>query len=217
MNYDSAFSVAQSYLDNVFKLHGCPNSIVSDRDKIFTSEFWREFFSLQGVALKMSSAYHPQSDGQTEVVNRCLEIYLRCMCHDKPLLWSKWLSLAEFWYNTNFYTSTQLTPFEAVYGQAPPVHLPYLPGESKVAVVARSLQEREQMVQFLKFHLLRAQHRLKLFADQHRTEKVLEIGDYVYVKLQPYRQQSVVVRSNQKLAPKYFGPYKIVHKCGAVA
>lgn len=213
----SAFSVAQAYLDNVFKLHGCPNSIVSDRDKVFTSAFWQEFFALQGVSLKMSSAYHPQSDGQTEVVNRCLETYLRCMCHAKPLLWSKWLALAEYWYNTNFHTATRLTPFEAVYGQAPPVHLPYLPGESKVAVVARSLQEREHMIQFLKFHLLRAQHRMKLFVDQHRSEKVLEIGDYVYVKLQPYRQQSVVMRSNQKLSPKYFGPYRIIDKCGEVA
>ncbi|CAL9221051.1 unnamed protein product [Arabidopsis halleri] len=213
----SALTVAQAYLDNIYKLHGCPTSIVSDRDKIFTSEFWKEFFALQGVSLKMSSAYHPQSDGQTEVVNRCLETYLRCMTSDQPHLWSKWLALAEFWYNTNFHSATQLTPYEAMYGQAPPVHLPYLPGESKVAVVARSLQERENMILLLKFHLMRAQHRMKLFADQHRTEKELAIGDYVYVKLQPYRQQSVVLRHNQKLAPKYFGPYRIVDKCGAVA
>ena len=192
-------------------------SIVSDRDKIFTSEFWTEFFALQGVALKMSSAYHPQSDGQTEVVNRCFETYLRCMTSDQPHMWSKWLALAEYWYNTNFHTATQMTPYEAVYGQIPPTHLPYLPGESKVAVVARSLQERENMLLLLKFHLMRAQHRMKLFVDQHRTEKELAIGDYVYVKLQPYRQQSVVLRPNQKLAPKYFGPYKILDKCGEVA
>ncbi|KAG7579311.1 Integrase catalytic core [Arabidopsis thaliana x Arabidopsis arenosa] len=213
----SALSVAQAYLDNVFKLHGCPNSIVSDRDSVFTSEFWKEFFSLQGVTLKMTSAYHPQSDGQTEVVNRCLETYLRCMCHARPEWWSKWLALAEYWYNTNYHSSTRMTPFEVVYGQPPPVHLPYLPGESKVAVVARSLQEREQMILFLKFHLMRAQHRMKQFEDQYRTERNFDIGDFVYVKLQPYRQNSVVLRSNQKLAPKYYGPYKIIDKCGEVA
>jgi len=213
----SALTVAQAYLDHVFKLHGCPNSIVSDRDVVFTSAFWKDFFTLQGVELKMSSAYHPQSDGQTEVVNRCLENYLRCMCHARPEQWSKWLALAEYWYNTNYHTSSKMTPFEVVYGQPPPVHLPYLPGESKVAVVARSLQERENMVLFLKFHLMRAQHRMKQMADQHRTEREFDVGDYVFVKLQPYRQNSMVLRSNQKLSPKYYGPYKIVDRCGEVA
>jgi len=145
----SALSVAQAYLDNVFKLHGSPNSIVSDRDNVFTSEFWKEFLTLQGVELKMTSAYHPHGDGQTEVVNRCLETYLCCMCHARPTLWSKWLPLAEYWYNTNYHTSSRMTPFEVVYGQAHPIHLPYLLGESKVAVVARSLQEREDMLSFL--------------------------------------------------------------------
>lgn len=127
------------------------------------------------------------------------------------------MALAEYWYNTNYHTATHLTPFEVVYGQAPPIHLPYLPGESKVAVVARSLKERENMLFLLKFHLMRAQHRMKQIADQHRTERTFAIGDFVYVKLQPYRQHSVVLRGNQKLAPKYYGPYKIVDKCGEVA
>lgn len=213
----SALTVAQAFLDNVFKLHGLPRTIVSDRDAVFLSEFWRELFALQGVALNFSSAYHPQSDGQTEVVNRCLETYLCCMCSDRPHLWSKWIPLAEYWYNTNFHTSTQLTPFEAVYGQAPPINLLFLPGESKVAVVARTLQERENMILILKFHLLRAQHKMQQNADLHCTDRSFEIGDYVFVKLQPYRQKSVVIRGNQKLSPKYFGPYKILDTCGKVA
>lgn len=139
------------------------------------------------------------------------------MTSERPHLWSKWLPLAEFWYNTTFHTATQITPFEAVYGRPPPVHLPYLPGESKVDVVAKSLQEREDMLFLLHFHLLRAQHRMKQNADLHRTERSFEIGDYVYVNLQPYRQQSTVMRSNNKLAPKYYGPYKILYRCGAVS
>lgn len=112
----TAATVAQAFLDTVYRLHGLPQSIVSDRDTVFLSEFWRELFTLQGVALNYSTAYHPQSDGQTEVVNKCLETYLRCMTSERPHLWAKWLPLAEYWYNTTFHTSIQLTPFEAVYG-----------------------------------------------------------------------------------------------------
>lgn len=213
----TAMSVAQAFLNLVFRLHGFPRSIVSDRDTVFMSEFWQELFRLQGCALNMSTTYHPQSDGKTEVVNRCLETYLRCMCSDKPHLWSRWLPLAEFWYNTNYHTATQTSPYEIVYGQSPPVHLPYLPGESRVQVVAKCLQDREDMLQLLKFHLVRAQHRMKQAADKHRSERSFAIGDWVYVKLQPYRQQSVVQRASPKLAPKFYGPYKVLDVRGKVA
>lgn len=116
----TALEVAQIFMDNVFKLHGLPSSITSDRDPIFISSFRSELFQIQGVSLNKSTAYHPQSNGQTEVVNKWLETYLRCMCSDKPSNWSKWLTLAEWWYNTNFHSSIQTTPYEVVYGQAPP-------------------------------------------------------------------------------------------------
>lgn len=111
----TTLTISQSFLDNVYKLHRLPRTIVSDRDMVFLSDFWKELFALQGVVLNFSSAYHPQSDGHTEVVNQCLEPYLRCMCSDRPHLWSKWIPLSEYWYNTTFHTSSQLTPFEAVY------------------------------------------------------------------------------------------------------
>jgi hypothetical protein len=74
----STASIAQLFLDSIVKLHGVPSSIVSDRDKVFTNSFWTELFKLLRTDLKLSSTYHPQSDGQTERVNRCIEMFLRC-------------------------------------------------------------------------------------------------------------------------------------------
>lgn len=116
--------VAQSYLDNIFKLHGWPRSIVSDRDAVFLSNFWQALFTVQGTKFRMSSAYHPQTDGQTKVINRMLETYLRCYYAEEPKQWSMWIPLAEWSYNTHFLTAAKITPYEIVYNQAPPFHLP---------------------------------------------------------------------------------------------
>lgn len=100
----TAINVAQLFLGSIFKLHEMPTSIVSDRDPIFLSEVWTEFFSLQGVALNKSSAYHPQSDDQTEIVNKALETYIRSMCSKQATTWAHWLSLAKWWYDTNYHS-----------------------------------------------------------------------------------------------------------------
>lgn len=113
---------------------------------MFLSDFWKSLFLLHGTDFLMSSAYHPATNSQTEVVNRCLETYLRRMCGDNVKDWSLWLPLAEWWYNTTCHTATGLTPYEVVYNQQLPFYLPYITGECANATVDRSLLKREDML-----------------------------------------------------------------------
>jgi transposase InsO family protein len=115
----TAQTVAQEYMDKVFRLHGMPLALVSDREKIFTSQFWQHLFKVSGTQLRMSTAYHPQTDGQTERVNQCMETYLRCFTHACPRNRSRWLALAEYWYNTSCHSSLGKSPFVVLYGQEP--------------------------------------------------------------------------------------------------
>jgi hypothetical protein len=125
-------TMAQIFTDNIFKLHGMPHSIVSNRDPTFTSNFWQELFHLQGTQLHLSTTYHPHTNGQTEFVNKCLETYLSYFSSERHTQWYQWLPFNEWWYNTYYHTTTHMNPFEAVYGQNPPLFLSYMPSVSKV-------------------------------------------------------------------------------------
>ena len=210
-------SVAELFFKHIVKLHGLPKSIVSDRDKVFTSQFWKFLWHFSGTTLKMSSVYHPQSDGQSEVLNKCLELYLRCFTFDAPREWSKMLSWAEYWYNTAYHISTGMTPFRIVYGREPSKILPYVPQADDPLSVQEQLFSRDYLLQKLKSNLQRAQQVQKKYADKKRIDVELQVGDLVLVKLQPYRQHSLALRKNQKLGFRYFGPFKVIDRIRKVA
>lgn len=110
-----------------------------------------------------------------------------------------------------------MTLFEVLYGHKPPTHLPYVPHSSLVETVDRSLQARESTIRLLKHHLMLAQSRMKSQADKHRCDRVFEVGNRVFVKLQPYRQLSLKNHAYHKLNPKYFGPFVVLKRVGSVA
>eukprot|EP00253_Pinus_taeda_P007842 PITA_07842 len=199
------------------KLHGMPTSIVFDRDPIFTSNFWQELFRIQGTQLKLSTSYHPQTNGQTEAVNKCLETYLRCFTLERQHLWVQWLPLAEWWYKTNYHATTKMTPYEAVYGQLLPSPTLYLKGCSKFQAVDQLLQQHATMLAHLQENLHQAQNRMKQQVDQQRSERQFQEGDQVFLWLQPYKQTSLKDKGCQKLSPKFYGPYQVLQRIGEVA
>ncbi|XP_026452183.1 uncharacterized protein LOC113352590 [Papaver somniferum] len=164
-----------------------------------------------------SSAYHPQSDGQTEATNRTLECYLRCFAGMKPTDWRKWLPWAEWWYNTSFHSAIRMSPYQALYSRPPPAVTAYLPGSTSVHDVELNLKARDHTLKLLKSHLHDAQSRMKKYADSHRTEHSFSVDDWVYLRLQPYRQTTVFQQSFSKLSPKFYGPFRILEKIGSVA
>jgi transposase InsO family protein len=131
----TAILVALAFFEAIVRLHGFPSSIVSDRDPVFTGHVWRDLFRLAGVQLKMSTAFHPQTDGQSEAVNKMIAMYLRCLTGDHPRAWLDWLPWAEYCYNTAYHSSLRTTPFQVVYGWPPPALVPYTAGSSRTDAV----------------------------------------------------------------------------------
>jgi transposase InsO family protein len=120
----TAAAVARQFVNHIWKLHGLPDDIVSDRDTAFTSKFWKEVMTFLGIKQRMSTAFHPQTDGQTERVNQVLEAYLRAYCGYEQNHWMELLPLAEYAYNNSFSTATALSPFYANYGYHPQTNWP---------------------------------------------------------------------------------------------
>lgn len=174
-------------------------------------------FRLHGTSFNFSSAYHPQTDGQTEVVNRTLEMYLRCFTSSQPKEWGKWLAWAEYSYNTSWHSTINTTPFNMVYGRDPPTLLTYVPGTAKVESVEKELVARDHVLKDVREHIKLAQESMKKTYDGKHTEEEFEEGEWVFLKLQPYRQVSVQLRKNAKLTARYFGPFKILKKISVVA
>ena len=209
----TSYQLADIFINEVFRLHGVPHEIVSDRGPVFVSQFWREVTRLLGVELGLSTAFHPQTDGQTERVNQILEQYLRCFVDYQQTNWSSLLPIAEFSYNSSTHSSTKSSPFLLNYGYEPyfDTSLELVPSQLSTANErVNSIRER---IDFAKNELDLAQRTQKLFADRKRRELSFNVGDMVYLN----RKNIKTSRPSQKLDFKKLGPFKIIAKIGNAA
>lgn len=196
---------------------GCLNLVPLIRIPNFLSKFWKVFFDLQEVSLNYNSAYHIQTNGQTEVLNKCLKWYLRSYARAKPKSWAKCLSLAQWSYNTSFQSSLKLSTFEVLYGYPSPKLISYVPGNINNEAADKDLKDREQIKEIVQQNLEEAQNRMKHFEDKKRTERQFEVRDWVYLRLQPDRQKTIAMRHNLKLSLWFYRPIQVTEHLRSVA
>lgn len=144
-------------------------------------------------------------------------MYLRCVVQDSPKTRHSWLSLAELWYNSTYHSSLGCSPFKALYGHDPKVGAAPSLQQITPPIVSELVENRELHLQSLKENLANAQNRMKVMADKYRSNVEFQVGDKVFLKLQPYTQSSVANQPFPKLAYKYFGLYAITEHIGRVA
>ncbi|XP_077249415.1 uncharacterized protein LOC143888918 [Tasmannia lanceolata] len=208
--------LAEVYVAQINRLHGVPASIVSDRDTRFTSGFWRGLQEALGSKLNFSTAYHPQTDDQTERVNQIVEDLLRACILDFGRDWERHLPLVEFAYNNSYQQSIQMAPFEALYGRACRSPLCWVEVGERQLLGPKLVEETSEKVTLIRERLKAAQSRQKSYADQRRRELEFAEGDMVFVKISPFK---AVMRFGRKgkLSPRYIGPYRISKRVGSRA
>jgi hypothetical protein len=203
-------SVAQAFFAEIVRLHGVPQSMVSDRDPIFTSVFWQELMRLIGAKIHMTSTFHPQSDGQTEVANKVITMYMRCFTGDRPRQCLRWFPWAEYIYNTAYQSALRDTPFRVVYGRDPPSIRSYEPGDTRVTAVTKNMAECDEFLPDVRLRLEQAQAVYKRHYDKYHREVRYKVGDWVWLRLRQRPATSLHVPMSGKLKPRYYGLYRVI-------
>ncbi|KAI3735922.1 hypothetical protein L6452_15448 [Arctium lappa] len=208
--------LAKLYIDEVVSRHGVPLSIVSDRDSRFTSNFWDGLQKELGTRVKLSTAYHPQTDGQSERTIQTLEDMLRSCVIDFGGSWDSHLPLVEFAYNNSYHSSIGMAPFEALYGRKCRTPVCWLEAGEKQFAGPEIVQETSDKVKGIRERLKAAQDRQKSYADKKRRPMEFQVGDLVMLKVSPWKG---IIRFGKrgKLSPRFLGPFKVLKRVGLQA
>ena len=208
--------LAEIYVEQIVKLHGIPSSIISDRDPRFTSRFWESLQEALGTKLRLSSAYHPQTDGQSERTIQSLEDLLRACALEQNVNWDLCLPLIEFTYNNSYHSSIGMAPFEALYGRRCRTPLCwYEPGESAI-LGPEIVQETTEKIRMIREKMKASQSRQKSYHDKRRKDIEFQEGDHVFLRVTSTTGVGRALKS-RKLTSRFIGPFEILKRVGKVA
>ncbi|GJX70455.1 putative reverse transcriptase domain-containing protein [Tanacetum coccineum] len=212
----SRIPIVKLYIKEIVSRHGMPISIISDCDSHFTSRLWQSLQNALGTQLDMSTAYHPETDGQSERTIQTLKDMLRACVIDFGKGWDKHLPLVEFWYNNSYHASIKAAPFEALYGRKcrSPVCWAEV-GDSQLTGPEIIQETTEKIIQ-IRQRLQAARDRQRSYANIRRKPLEFQVGDRVMLKVSP-RKGIFRFGKRGKLNPRYIGPFKILERIGPVA
>ena len=213
---DEMDTLAQLYFKEIVIRHGVPISIISDRDSRFTSRFWESLQKSLGTRLDMSTAYHPQTDGQSERTIQTLEDMLRACVIDFGKGWDKHLPLVEFSYNNSYHASIKAAPFEALYGRKCRSPVCWTEVGDMQLTGPELIHDTKEKIFTIKQRLQAARDRQKSYADVRRNPMEFQVGDRVMLKVSPWKGM-IRFGKRGKLNPRYIGPFKILERIGPVA
>ena len=208
MEKTSAEGLARLFRDNIWKLHGLSESIISDRGSQFATGLMKELNKILRIENKMSTVFYPQTDRQTKRINQELEQYLRMFVDHKQEQWPDWLGMAEFTYNNKMHSSTKTSPFKVNYGQDPRIGFE-VRRKGKYERVEKFVIKMKKVQKEAKVALGKIQEKIKKYADRKREEvNEYKVGDLVMLSTKDLKYQ-MVGRRTEKLTERFIDPYKI--------
>jgi hypothetical protein len=208
--------LAKEYVNEIVRLHGVPVSIISDRDPRFTSRFWQSLQGAMGTKLNFSTAFHPQTDGQSERTIQTLEDMLRACVLDFKGSWIQYIALIEFAYNNSYQASIKMAPYEALYGRKCRSPLYWDEVGERQLMGPELIQDTTEKISLIRQRLTEAQNRQKSYADHRRRDLEFAVGDKVFLKVTPMKGVTRFGKKG-KLNPRYIGPYEILERVGSLA
>ena len=214
--YSLLDKLVEIYIREIIRLHGIPISIISDRDPRFTLRFWGKLQEPLGTRLNFSTAFHPQTDGQSEIVIQVLEDMLRSCVIDYEGSWDRYIPLVEFVYNNSFQSSIGMVPYETLYRRKCRTPFCWTELSEKKIIGLDWIQEIEEKVKMIRERLKVGTNCQKSYGDMRRKDVRYEISEKMFLKVSPWKK---VMRfgKNGKLSPRFIRSYEVIEKVGLVA